>query len=193
MVKSILRPLMRSIRGLEYCFSNLIATAGLAEIPSAQYGEFIFTGLPPHRLAELDHLLGRITKGPTLSFWKKTILKHRGDRLCGVILDGSRNHLVGFQLHSCINREMQKNHKLYLEYSATAPELRNRGLATELKKHLACHFAAEGVNGIIAGTAISNYAELKAAEKAGYKIVAQTKGSVKICQLYLDLSVKQGN
>ena len=187
MRKKLLRPVVRNIRGFRFFIRSMQATKQMTEIPLTYYGKFILTGLSTHKISELDNLFRSIRNGPPLPFWKKALFKYRGTKLCGVILDRKKN-LVGFQLHSYINYEMLKKNILYLEFSATAPDQRNQGLASKLKKHMASHFATQGITGILAATARNNYAELKAAECAGYKIIDNPNGSKKIAKLYLELS-----
>lgn len=172
------------LRGFAYLKNNLSKAEKMAPISRKQHGDYIFSGLQPSQVSELAILYRSICGDRPLNNWKKAMLKYRGSRLCGIIMDGNEK-IIGFQLHS-FSRGALPEGIIYLEFSGIAPQERGKGLAIALRKHTANHFSNQGIKGLLAITNANNASALQAARKTGYRMEpAKSKKHVK---LYLDFT-----
>ncbi len=188
MVNSAISKWNKRYQGLAFLILNLRATRKMERIPVKHHGDFTFSGLPQEQIPIVVELYKTLRQGHALDFWKKKLLRYRGGRLCGVVLDSDKK-LLGFQLHYFREDEWPKD-ILYIDYSAMIPEARGKKLASSLRRHTALHFHNQGIKGLSAQTRASNFADvtnLEAVEVFGYKVVDITPGDKGVAKLYIDL------
>lgn len=168
---------------IKYLLSNLRATRGMQKIPEYRHKDYTFDGLSTKMIPSVEKLHQSLRKGRPLGFWKKLLLKYRGRILCGVVLNDN-GELIGFQLHTFKADEVEKG-ILHIEFSCIEPQERNKSIASSLRKHVARHYADQGLKGLSAYTPVKN---LAAAEHVGYQVVSKPVSSNGLAELYFDLS-----
>lgn len=190
MISDQLDTYRKRLKGLSYLIYNLWVTRKMTPIPHKQHGSYSFYGLQPNQVAEFDKLQNHLRKGHNLDFWKKTLLKHRGNVLCGVLMDSDQK-LLGFHLHLC-RKDEWKQGILHVEFSGVLPEVRGKGLASALGRHTGKYYASQGLKGVTAYTLASNFADvnnIEAVEQFGFKLMNDVSNPEGLVKLYIDLTI----
>ena len=181
----MLRRVRVQISRVLFFIRNMRATGKMNEIPPCRYQEYYIAGLEANQFDEMYELYQTISGGQTLGYWHRKLIKLRGNKLCGIIMDKNRR-IIGFQLHHFKKRELPKG-ILYVEYSCLLPEVRGKSLSTALRKYTAKHFLLQGIKGLSAHTHKENYPALNAAKSIGYAITDEKPNAKGYLTLYLDL------
>jgi len=181
----MLRRVRVQISRVLFFIRNMRATGKMNEIAPCRYQEYYIAGLEANQFDEMYELYQTISGGQTLGYWHRKLIKLRGNKLCGIIMDKNRR-ILGFQLHHFKKRELPKG-ILYVEYGCLLPEVRGKSLSTALRKYTAKHFLLQGIKGLSAHTHKENYPALNAAKSIGYAITDEKPNAKGYLTLYLDL------
>ncbi len=173
-------------RGFKYLLRSLLATRGMSPIEEKEEQGYYLGGLKPEQIAEFNKLYTLVRNHKPLNFWRKVLLKYRGDVLCGVIMNSDRI-IIGFQLHSFKKNEIRQK-IIHAEYSGVHPALQGQGLNRVLRKHTASHFANQGIKGISSTISKTNFASLKTAGYLGYEATSDKPDSRGFLSFHLDLN-----
>ena len=173
-------------RGFKYLMRNLLATRGMSPLKEKEEQGYCLGGLKAEQIAEFNELYALVRNNKPLNFWRKVLLKYRGDVLCGIMMNKERK-IIGFQLHSFLKKEI-KQKIIHAEYSGVHPALQGQGLIRVLRRHTANHFANQGLQGISSTIRQTNHASLKAASHLGYRPTSIEADSKGFLSFYLDLN-----
>ncbi len=173
-------------RGFRYLLRNLLATRGMSPFEEKEEQSYYLGGLKPDQIAEFDRLYALVRNNKPLNFWRKVLLKYRGDVLCGIMMHNG-SIIVGFQLLSFLQAEIKKK-IIHTEYCGVHPAFQGQGLIKILKNYTASHFANQGLQGLSSMIHQTNYASLKVASYLGHKATTEKPDSRGFIDFYLDLN-----
>ena len=176
-------------RGFKYLLRNLLATRGMSPLQEIEDQGYYVSGLNADQLPEFDELYALVRNNKPLNYWRKVLLKYRGDVLCIIVMNSDRK-IIGFQLHSFLSNEIRQK-IIHAEYGGLHPAYRGKGLTKVLRKHIkhtANHFINQGLQGLSGKIHQTNYASQKAANHIGYKSTSEEPSSLNFQNFYLDLN-----
>lgn len=185
MNSKLFNKLKHEFEGLKFLYRNMQASHSIHPIPEVQLGGYSLCGLPQKYVGIMDELHRALRDNRPINFWRKLLLKHRGQAICGIAINNGA--LLGFCLYYFREDELS-SHIIHEAFIGVEPNSRNKGIATSLRYHMAKHFAMQGLKGISTQISPDNLPSLRSAKRIGFRCVDNTAVQAGVLKLFLDLS-----
>ena len=186
MNKSFVEKIAFEYEGFKFLVRNLIASRPLKNQQQTIYNEYLFTGLPKNRIDEFEQLHQLVREGRKLSFWRKTLYRLRGERLCTVAINQNQK-LAGFIIYYFREAEIPKD-IIHEAFAGIAPDDRGKGLATALTIYSLDQFTNQNLIGVSGYVEKNNTASVKMLQRVGYDISDDPDDPENNCYVFYPLT-----
>lgn len=154
--------------GLKFYLRNIAASRTFQPISEARFGDITISGLSKDRIGALEDLHQQLRDGRVVNYWRKAVLRRKGLAVCGIATNNS-GRLLGFDYFYFREGEVEEG-IIHEAFIGVVQESRGEGIATAMRKHVALHFADQGLHGISSQIDKDNIPSFRSAVKAGFKL-----------------------
>jgi len=154
---------------IQFLVQNLWHACKLTPILPAPLGEgLLLVPCSRERVNATLDLYKNLHDGLTLGFLRRIVLRLVGNRLCLLVMEEKTEAILGMALYYFNTRDI-KEKTVHEGFSGLVPEIRGRGIGTELRLHALQHFAKHSeLEGVSSRVSLSNAASLHSNLKLGF-------------------------